>query len=63
MGVYVEPTSAAAPAALEGLLEDGTIASGDTVAILLTGSGLKATDKIVQHSMARDAAELEALQA
>jgi threonine synthase len=45
----VEPTSAAAPAALEGLLADGTIGSGETVAIVLTGSGLKATDKIVSH--------------
>ena len=63
IGIYVEPTSAAAPAALHGLLEDGTIRSGDSVAILLTGSGLKATDKIVQHYGTRNAEKPAALPA
>jgi len=46
-GIYVEPTAAAAPAALAGLLRDGSIQDGQRVVIVLTGSGLKATDKIV----------------
>ena len=49
MGVYVEPTSATAAAAAEDLMQEGTIAEGESVAIVLTGSGLKATDKIVAH--------------
>jgi threonine synthase len=49
MGVYVEPTSATAAAAAAELMANGTIGPGESVAILLTGSGLKATDKIVGH--------------
>ena len=49
MGIYVEPTSATAAAAALDLMQQGTIAEGETAVILLTGSGLKATDKIVQH--------------
>ncbi|MCX6630615.1 MAG: pyridoxal-phosphate dependent enzyme, partial [Candidatus Solibacter sp.] len=49
MGIYVEPTSATAAAAAAALMANGVIGPDDTVAILLTGSGLKATDKIVQH--------------
>jgi threonine synthase len=48
-GIYVEPTSGAAPAALAALREEGLIAPDDRVVVLLTGSGLKATDKIVEH--------------
>jgi len=48
-GVYVEPTAAAAPAALSALRGSGVIGAGERVAIMLTGSGLKATDKIVEH--------------
>jgi threonine synthase len=48
-GVYVEPTAAAAPSALAALLASGVIGSGARVAIMLTGNGLKATDKIVEH--------------
>ena len=48
-GMYVEPTSAAAPAAFVSLRKDGTIADGDSAVVVLTGSGLKATDKIVEH--------------
>ena len=54
-GIYVEPTAAAAPAAFAGLRENGTIGSSDRVVILLTGSGLKATDKIVEHFRSREA--------
>ena len=49
LGLYVEPTSAAAPAAFLRLRNEGTIPPGDAVVVVLTGSGLKATDKIVQH--------------
>lgn len=48
-GIYVEPTSAAAPAAIEQLRKSGLITPQDTVVVQLTGSGLKATDKIVAH--------------
>jgi threonine synthase len=48
-GIYVEPTAAAAPAALSALRATGVIAAGKRVAIMLTGTGLKATDKMVEH--------------
>ncbi len=48
-GVYIEPTAAAAPAAIAGLIANGSIAESDQVVVLLTGSGLKATDKIMEH--------------
>jgi threonine synthase len=40
-GLYVEPTSALAPAGLERLVAAGLIHSGDVVLAALTGSGLK----------------------
>jgi threonine synthase len=40
-GLYVEPTSAVAVAALDRFLADGTIGSGQTTVVVLTGSGLK----------------------
>ncbi len=48
-GVYVEPTAAVAPAAVSALRDAGVIGRGERVAIILTGSGLKATDKVVAH--------------
>ena len=48
-GVYVEPTAAAAPAAMAQLIAGGVIRDGERVAVMLTGSGLKATDKMVEH--------------
>ncbi len=48
-GVYVEPTAAAAPAAFLSLRENGTFRGQDRVVVMLTGSGLKATDRIVDH--------------
>jgi threonine synthase len=48
-GFYVEPTAAVAPAALAALRRDGTIGDTDRVVVFLTGSGLKATEKIVEH--------------
>ena len=53
-GFYVEPTSAAAVAGYLALRANGTIKRGDRVAIPLTGSGLKATDKILVHSTHAD---------
>lgn len=46
LGLYVEPTSATAGAALTRLLADGTIRPGETTVAVLTGHGLKAADKI-----------------
>lgn len=46
-GAYIEPTSGTAPAGLLKLREAGVIGDGDEVVVELTGSGLKATDKIV----------------
>jgi threonine synthase len=48
-GIYVEPTSAVAPAAAADLADAGIIQPSDRVVVTLTGSGLKATDKIVAH--------------
>ena len=53
-GIYVEPTAAAAPAAIQQLQASGAIRQNDRVAVLLTGSGLKATDKIVEHYANRE---------
>ncbi|MGI6357722.1 MAG: threonine synthase [Bacillota bacterium] len=52
-GIYVEPTAAAAPAALRQLRHQGLVSPGQHVVVQLTGSGLKATDKIVDHYSAR----------
>lgn len=41
-GLFVEPTSATAYAALTRLIADGTIARDQTTVVVLTGSGLKA---------------------
>lgn len=46
MGVYVEPTSASAAAGFSKLLGAGTIRAEETTVLLMTGSGLKATQKI-----------------
>jgi threonine synthase len=45
-GVYVEPTSAVAPAGLDVLRRSGRIDQGERVVVALTGSGLKAGDRI-----------------
>jgi threonine synthase len=46
-GLYVEPTSAVAIAAAEVLAHSGEI--GDDTVVLLTGSGLKATERITSE--------------
>jgi threonine synthase len=45
-GLYVEPTSAAAAAGLTQLLASGAIRAADTTVLVLTGTGLKASEKI-----------------
>jgi threonine synthase len=52
-GIYVEPTAAAAPAALRKLHQAGIIGRDEGVVVMLTGSGLKATDKIVERQAAQ----------
>jgi threonine synthase len=42
----VEPTSAVAPAGLDLLRSNGRVGPNETVVVALTGSGLKATDRI-----------------
>ncbi len=46
VGIYVEPTSATAPAAVIKLRKGGMIGPAERTVVELTGSGLKATDKI-----------------
>ena len=46
IGLLVEPTAATAGAALTRLLRDGTIEPDQTTVVVLTGSGLKATERI-----------------
>jgi threonine synthase len=45
-GYYVEPTSAAAAAGLSQLIARGAVRKGETIVLVLTGSGLKASEKI-----------------
>lgn len=45
-GLYVEPTSAAAAAGLSQLIARGAIGKGETTVLVLTGSGLKASEMI-----------------
>lgn len=45
-GFYVEPTSAVAAAAFDQLVEENKISAAETAVLVLTGHGLKATDKI-----------------
>jgi threonine synthase len=47
-GLYAEPTSAVAVAALDRFLADGTIRPGETTVVVLTGSGLKSAEKMAQ---------------
>ena len=47
-GLYVEPTSAAAGAGLTQLLASGAITPHETTVLVLTGTGLKASEKIGQ---------------
>lgn len=48
MGLYVEPTSAAAAAGLTQLLASGAIHRDENTVVVLTGSGLKSAERIGQ---------------
>ncbi len=48
LGLFVEPTAATGAAALSLLLRDGTIRTDETTVVILTGHGLKATDKVAE---------------
>jgi threonine synthase len=48
-GIYVEPTSAQVVAGFARLLAEGTIGPEETTVLVLTGSGLKATNRIAEH--------------
>lgn len=48
MGLYVEPTCAAAAAGLSQWLASGVIRPGETTVVVLTGSGLKSSERIGQ---------------
>jgi threonine synthase len=43
IGLYAEPTSSVAAAAIDLLSERGLIQPGETTVVLLTGTGLKST--------------------
>ncbi|HWI14835.1 MAG TPA: pyridoxal-phosphate dependent enzyme, partial [Burkholderiales bacterium] len=45
-GLYVEPTSAAAAAGLTQLIASGEVRRDQTTVLVLTGSGLKASERI-----------------
>jgi threonine synthase len=45
-GLYAEPTSSVAVAALDQFLADGTIRSDETTVVILTGAGLKSAEKM-----------------
>jgi len=48
LGLYVEPTAATAGAALSRLLAGGTIGAAETTVAVLTGHGLKASERIAE---------------
>ncbi|MGV9387058.1 threonine synthase [Nonomuraea sp. NPDC003707] len=45
-GLYAEPTSSVAAAALDHFLADGTVGPDETTVVILTGAGLKSADKM-----------------
>ncbi len=47
-GLYAEPTSAVAAAALTRFIADGTVTSRETTVIVLTGSGLKSAQRMAE---------------
>jgi threonine synthase len=46
-GVFAEPSGAAGLAGMEKLISAGGVAKGESVAVLVTGSGLKEPDRVV----------------
>ena len=49
MGFFIEPTSASAFAGLTKLSNSGLVKKGETTVSLITGSGLKAADKVLHY--------------
>ena len=47
-GIYIEPTSAVVVKAFDKFVDSGIIRKDDRVVSILTGSGLKATDKLMK---------------
>ena len=47
-GIFAEPSGAAALAGLRRMLSDGDIGRDETVAVLVTGSGLKEPDRVIE---------------
>ena len=47
-GIFAEPSGAAGLAGLEKLLSDGSIGRDDRVGVLVTGSGLKEPDRVME---------------
>ena len=47
VGFFVEPTSAVVAAALPILRDRGILATGELTVLLLSGSGLKATESLL----------------
>jgi threonine synthase len=54
IGLYAEPTSALAAAALTKLLEGGVIQPSETTVVVLTGAGLKTTRRIGELLASRE---------
>ncbi|MCT4620765.1 MAG: threonine synthase [Marinisporobacter sp.] len=48
LGFYIEPTSATGFAGLNKLIDENTINQNEETAIIISGNGLKATDKIMK---------------
>ena len=45
-GLFAEPTSASAAAALDKLSSAGTITAGESTVVIVTGTGLKAASTV-----------------
>lgn len=48
MGYFIEPTSAAAFAGLSGLISQGILKKDEKTVVIISGNGLKASDRILQ---------------
>jgi threonine synthase len=53
-GVFAEPSGAAGLAGLERLLSEGGIGKNDSVVVLVTGSGLKEPDGVIEMFKGRN---------
>ncbi len=53
-GIFAEPSGAAGLAGLERMLSDGDISKDETVVVLVTGSGLKEPDRVIEMFERKD---------